>query len=227
MFHAGNEITKIDLSNFDTSNVKSMQGMFFGCSSLTSLNLTNFDISNVINMDAMFQYCSTLTSLDLSHFKTSNVKNMGSMFLYCSSLTSFDLSNFITSNVEDMSNMFADCHNLEYISLNYLNEYKLGNSINQYEKIFDFVPENIVICIKEEITKDKIFPQIKIKTCCVIDCSNDWKSKQKKIIHNTNECIEIYDNSGKEIIDTEINTLPYKNNEILETIINTFMICKN
>ena len=123
LFHAGNEITKIDLSNFDTSNVKSMQGMFYGCSSLTSLNLTNFDTSNVINMDAMFQYCSSLTSLDLSYFKTSNVKNMGSMFLYCSSLTSLDLSNFIASNVEDMSNMFADCHNLKYINLNYFNEY--------------------------------------------------------------------------------------------------------
>ena len=195
MLHAGNEITKIDLSNFDTSNVKSMQGIFFGCSSLTSLNLSNFDNSNVINMVAMFQYYSSLTSLDLSYFKTSNVKNMGSIFRSCLSLTSLDLSNFITSNVEDMSYMFADYHNWEYINLNNFNEYKLGNSKNQYEKNFDLVSENIVICIKEEITGDKIFPQIKNKNCYVIDYSNDWKLKQKKIIHNTNVCIVSCDNS--------------------------------
>ena len=86
---------------------------------------------------------------------------MGSIFRSCLSLTSLDLSNFITSNVEDMSYIFADYHNLEYINLNNFNEYKLGNSKNQYEKNFDLVSENIVICIKEEITRDKIFPQIK------------------------------------------------------------------
>ena len=60
--------------------------------------------------------------------------------------------------------------------------------------MFYNIIENIVICINENITAVKIFPQIKNKKCHVIDCPLDWKSKQKKIINNNNECIESCDN---------------------------------
>ena len=45
MFYGCSDIKEIDLSNFNTSNVKNMDFMFYDCSSLTSLNLSNFDIS--------------------------------------------------------------------------------------------------------------------------------------------------------------------------------------
>ena len=61
MFRECSDITEIDLSNFNTSNVENMQLMFYGCSSLTSLNLTNFNTSKVTLMDAMFYNCSSLT----------------------------------------------------------------------------------------------------------------------------------------------------------------------
>ena len=43
MFFQCSDITEIDLSNFNTSKVNNMIGMFNGCSSLTSLNLSYFD----------------------------------------------------------------------------------------------------------------------------------------------------------------------------------------
>ena len=64
-------------------------------------------------------------------------------------------------------------------------------------KIFVGVPENIVICIDENNIKNKILPQILNITCHTISCLNDWKSKQKKIINNTNECIESCENSNQ------------------------------
>ena len=63
-----------------------MSGMFCECSSLKSIDLSSFNTSNVKNMCMMFRYCSSLISIDLSSFNTSNVKNMSYMFDRCSSL---------------------------------------------------------------------------------------------------------------------------------------------
>ena len=46
------------------------------------------------------------------------------------------------------------------------------------------------MCINENITKKIIFPQISRKECPIIDCSNVWRLKRKKLIANTNTCIE-------------------------------------
>ena len=52
MFYNCENITEIDLSNFDTSQVTDMRYMFDGCSSLISLNLSNFNTSQVIYMNS-------------------------------------------------------------------------------------------------------------------------------------------------------------------------------
>ena len=57
--------------------------MFYNCSSLTNLDLSNFNTQNVKNMNTMFYNCSSLTNLDLSNFNTQNVKNMSYMFFNC------------------------------------------------------------------------------------------------------------------------------------------------
>ena len=190
MFNNCSSLVSLDLSSFNTSNVEEINHMFFNCLSLTSLNLSNFNTSKITDMSYMFNNCSSLVSLDLSSFVTSHVEDMLSMFYNCSSLTSLNISNFDTSHVTDMEYMFYNCENLEYINLYNFNEISLDNSISFYQKMFYNLPENVVICIKESINSDKIFPQIKNKTCFIIYCLDDWKSKQKKIINYTNECIE-------------------------------------
>ena len=119
MFYGLYNITNIDLTNIDTSNVTNMAGMFSGCSSLTSLDLSSFNTSNVKSMYAMFSGCSSLTSLDLGdNFDTSNVANMYEMFSGCSSLTSLDLGDkFDTSNVTNMEYMFQNCSSLTSLDL--------------------------------------------------------------------------------------------------------------
>ena len=76
--------------------------------------------------------------------------------------------------------MFDGCINLEYINLKNFNEIRLRNDKNEYKDIFNKVPENVVICINESLTKNKIFSQIKKKLCYNIDCSDTWKLNQKK-----------------------------------------------
>ena len=96
---------RIDLSNFNTSNVYNMGGMF-SSSQATTLDLSHFDTSKVTNMGGMFQH-SQATTLDLSNFDTSNVTNMNSMFWNSKAIT-IDVSHFDTSKVTNMNVMFGN-----------------------------------------------------------------------------------------------------------------------
>jgi surface protein len=82
--------------------------MFFNCTAVSSLNLSMFDTSEVKNMKNMFTGCTRLTSLDLSSFDTSKVKDMASMFYRCTALTTLDISSFDMSNVIAYDKMFGE-----------------------------------------------------------------------------------------------------------------------
>ena len=117
MFGDCKNLTSLDLSHFDTSQVTDMAWMFSNCSSLTNLDLSHFDTSQVTNMSDMFRGCESLTNLDVSHFDTSRVIDMWSMFGDCKNLTSLDLSSFDTSQVTHVSGMLAGCINLHHLVL--------------------------------------------------------------------------------------------------------------
>ena len=179
MFRHCFSIIEINFINFNTSKVTSMNDMFCGLFLLKSLDLSGFDTSLVTSMYHMFNNCSSLTSLNLSNFNTSLVQYMQYMFYNCLSLSSLDLSNFNTSLTENMDRMFYNCAYLEYINLFNFEERKL----NSYKEMFDKVPDNAVICLNKNPYQRNIRQQILSKECRVIDCSFDWKLKQKKMIN--------------------------------------------
>ena len=74
MFRGLSRITKIDLSNFNFSDVKDALNMFYECESLTSIKFGNTTTKSLENMAGMFRGCLNLLSLDLSMFDTSKVK---------------------------------------------------------------------------------------------------------------------------------------------------------
>ena len=115
MFEDCQELSSLDLSKFNTKEVKYMRSMFYGCQKLSSLDLSKFNTEKVTDMRDMFWGCSALTSLDLSNFNTEKVESMMGMFFSCSALTSLDLSNFNTERVESMSSMFSGCSTLQTI----------------------------------------------------------------------------------------------------------------
>ena len=114
MFDGCNLLENIDVSKWNTKNIKYMDFLFSGCSSLKSVNISEWDVSNVEDMRYMFQNCSSLKSIDVSKWDVSNVKNMQYMFQNCSSLKSIDVSKWDVSNVKDMCDMFYGC-NFDYI----------------------------------------------------------------------------------------------------------------
>ena len=125
MFWGCSALTSLDLKNFNTKNVTDMRGMFSDCATLTSIDLKNINTQNVTDMSGMFLGCAALTSLDLQHFNTKNVTDLSSMFSGCVALTSLDLKNFNTQNVTDMSSMFYDCTSLTSLDLKNFNTKKV------------------------------------------------------------------------------------------------------
>ena len=138
MFAYTRNITELDLSSFNTSNVTNMEGMFYapfirygsgGCMSgcvegsgnspsvLEKIILDNWDTSKVTNMSYMFANNGALKELDLSSFDTSNVTNMSYMFQECMKLTNLDLKNFNVSKVTDFTSMFYYSYNLKNIDI--------------------------------------------------------------------------------------------------------------
>ena len=90
MFNGCNSLIVLNISNFDTTNIKSMKGMFSDCSSIISLNISNFDTSKVSYMNNMFLNCKNLkyinfeNAIELSNLNTENMFiNVNESIIYC------------------------------------------------------------------------------------------------------------------------------------------------
>ena len=145
MFMGCTSLTSIDVNNFNTSKVTDMAFMFDFCISLQSIDLSNFDTNKVTNMEVMFESCQSLESLNISEFNTSNVTNMYAMFYNCSSLTNIDVSKWNTNNVTNMYAMFGECSNLKTI---FVSEYEETNDTGWTTKSVTNSTDMFTNCLK-------------------------------------------------------------------------------
>ena len=110
-------LTNIDVTNLDTSQVTDMSYMFDSAgysASIFTLDLSGWDTSQVTDMTYMFAYTGTKSSIftikGLSSWDTSKVTNMSYMFGLAgrnASTFTLDLSNWDTSKVTNMYCMFT------------------------------------------------------------------------------------------------------------------------
>ena len=121
LFYTCSEINEIDLTEYDTTDIRSMKAMFLQCSSLTSVKFGKHQTNNVEDLSSMFDKCSALEFLDISHFNTEKVVSLEHMFSSCFSLTSLDLSNFNTKNNWNIAFMFYECRKLSFVNLSSFN----------------------------------------------------------------------------------------------------------
>ena len=100
----------IDISDWNVSNIKSMQCMFLMSNQLKSVgDLSNWDVSSVMSMLGMFSYCSKLKSVgDISKWDVSSVMSMRGMFCDCESFNQ-NISSWNVSNVTNTDFMFHNC----------------------------------------------------------------------------------------------------------------------
>ena len=104
----GTSFEYIDISDWNVSNIKSMQNLFYRCSYLVSIgDISNWDVSECECMSGMFCGCHKLEHIDISNWEIKKVKIADYMFAGCSNLKSVgDLSHWDVSHVEYMNNMF-------------------------------------------------------------------------------------------------------------------------
>ena len=159
------KITSLDLSNFDTSNVTNMFHMLSNCMSLESINLTNINTSKVTTMQNMFQNCWNLLKLDLSNFDTSNVTNMTYMFYQCYAIESINLSSFNTSKVANMSSMFQNCVKLDKLNIK---KFDFTNVTNNTNFLLN-VPTNAEITVGSTSAKEWLNTNFSSYTNIIID----------------------------------------------------------
>ena len=189
-------ILELDLSNFDTSQVTDMSGMFYGKPNLATLNLSNFDTSKVINMGSMFSSMFNLTTLNLSSFNTANVTDMSAMFAGLPNLATLDLSRFDTSNVTDMRGMFYEASNLSVLDLSNFNTSKVTNMEAMFYNMVSLTLLDLSSFNTPEVTKmsnmfslsdvykpndklEKIFVNNDFNTSKLINYSDMFKNRKK------------------------------------------------
>lgn len=129
------------------------QAIFFdSCPALEFVDLSDFDASEMLYMASVFQYCGALKTVNFSNFNTKSCTTFGGMFKYCSSLTELDLSSFTTEQVTNFYQMFYDCTSLTKIDLSSFT----FNSNQVADYMFDGVPSNCLIYVKDQSSKDWI-----------------------------------------------------------------------
>ena len=122
MFRWFTGMEMIDLASFNTSEVTTMNIMFYMMNSLKNIDVSGFNTSKVTDMNAMFDLTGVIEQLDVSNFDTSNVTDMKWMFFGLSRVKKLDLTNFDTSRVTNMYGMFD--------AMTDISEIKFGTNFN-------------------------------------------------------------------------------------------------
>lgn len=89
-------------SLLDTSQVRDMTSMFYGCKNLNRLDISSWETAQVTKMTYTFYSCINLSTLDVSSWNTNNVTDMNGMFVFARGLKSLDISSFTFAQVEVM-----------------------------------------------------------------------------------------------------------------------------
>ena len=99
---SGLPIEEIDVTGWDLSKTKELQGLFADSRSLKNIiGIDSWNTSNLVNISNMFGSCASLKSLDLSTFDTSKLQMFQSLFYNCTSLESVNMDNWNLSKISN------------------------------------------------------------------------------------------------------------------------------
>ena len=193
MFLDLENITSIDLSNFDSSKVTKMYKMFQNCISLISINLNNLNTSLVTNFGNMFVNCHSLEFLDLSSFQLSSALYMDNMFFDCISLISINLTGFNTSSVVQMKNLFRNCKSLVSLDLRDFDTTSVTEMTEMFKNCQSLVSLNLNNFYTPSLEKiDEIFARCSSLIYLNINNFNTTKLKSmKKMFYGCSSLISI------------------------------------
>ena len=133
MFYDSN-FESIDMSEWDTSNVTSVSGMFYSCKNLKSIDISKLKFGKLGKINGMFYYCNSLTGdLILPEMDISKCTSLREMFYMCSASDIIGLENWDTSNITDMYFAFRNSkiHTLDISKWNLPKAYNMQNTFQE------------------------------------------------------------------------------------------------
>jgi len=178
MFYSCENLTNLNLSQFNTSKVTTMYGMFLNCYKLTNLDLSSFNTASVENMSYMFYECG-LTNLDLSTFSSAKLKYATKMFYSCDKLTELKLGdNFTISSVTQPTYMFYDCRSLVNLDLSAFNTASATNMsyMFSYCKALETLVLGDNFVLTKVTTKTSMFTGVTADILSVYVCNADART---------------------------------------------------
>ena len=120
----------IDISEWNVSNVKQMNFMFYNCENF-NCDLSKWDVSKVKSMSYMFNDCKKFEGKGLEDWNVSKVTYMPYMFFECENFNC-NLSSWDVSKAETMQGMFEDCINFKGYGLENWNLKNAKNTRNMF-----------------------------------------------------------------------------------------------
>ncbi len=172
---AGNGRTVIGLENLNTGEVTTMFRMFAD-SDLSSVDLTTLDTSNVVSMGAMFENCTAVTSLDLSFFDVSSLEDTSRMFFMCGNLKELNLKGWNAPNLKSAGMMFYECSSLESLDLSTLNSTGLLSTWRMFDGCANLTTLDVsgfTLTVVED--PHRMFEYCKgLKTIYCLDSDTEW-----------------------------------------------------
>ena len=139
LFNGCISLTKIPsvIKNSKIENVEDISIMFQDCTGLESVELSNFNTTKVKDMDGVFSGCSKLKKkVNLKNWSTANVQGMIGLFKNCTALTEVILPGKMNlGKVKNASGMFYGCENLK--TINNIDNLKFSNTDVKVENFFD------------------------------------------------------------------------------------------
>ena len=204
MFGKDSALKTVDVSNWNTGSVTSMNSMFsvgdshMGNGQLAEIRgLGNLDVSSVTDMTCMFYGAGNMTHYDIAGWDVSSVESFNHMFCDNFKLESLDLSAWDVSNVKTMYDMFDDNYALTTIGdVSHWNTSSLIDAGGWMNFARSFVGENGILDLSGWNTKNlmsvgEMFRSVKCET---IDLSgwtfdsitnNSWPDAGKGIYYES------------------------------------------
>lgn len=123
-------LTMVDISGLDFSNVTSTTRMFGRCINLTEIKgLDTLNVPKLKWVDNMFENCAKLTEVNISNFNTASIESCSNLFNGCVSLKKVSLPAvpmIEATNGGGQGGIFWNCQSLEMITN--FNVHFTGNS---------------------------------------------------------------------------------------------------
>ena len=113
LFDGLDELSQIDPTGLEGSQIKSAARMFFGCTQLENPPIDFLNHERLEDISELFAENDSLSEFDFSRLSRCRIRNMNSMFADCHSLKKVNFQGFPMETVEDMGALFWNCRELD------------------------------------------------------------------------------------------------------------------